>query len=219
MRDIGGLIVVDFIDMRASKNNREVEKTLRDAMKSDKARHTVSKISANGLLEINRQRIKKALQLMSHRPCPTCSGSGTIASSELVGLNLLRRIEARAATGRLLSVSIELHPELADALQNERRQELAALEREFDIRIEVIAASGLHRSEEHIEWVKREERRALPETPTAQAAVSAADLADGVGQQPSREDTRPGSDSSEAEDTQGEDGPPKSSRRRRWRRR
>ena len=215
MRDIGGLIVVDFIDMRASKNNREVEKTLRDAMKSDKARHTVSKISANGLLEINRQRIKKALQLMSHRPCPTCSGSGTIASSELVGLNLLRRIEARAATGRLLSVSIELHPELADALQNERRQELAALEREFDIRIEVIAASGLHRSEEHIEWVKREERRALPETPTAQAAVSAADLADGVGQQPSREDTRPGSDSSEAEDTQGEDGPPKSSRRRR----
>ncbi|RLE23109.1 MAG: ribonuclease E, partial [Acidobacteria bacterium] len=104
MRDIGGLIVVDFIDMRASKNNREVEKTLRDAMKSDKARHTVSKISPNGLLEINRQRIKKALQLRSHRPCPTCSGSGTIASSELVGLNLLRRIEARAATGRLLSV-------------------------------------------------------------------------------------------------------------------
>lgn len=215
MRDIGGLIVVDFIDMRASKNNREVEKTLKDSMKSDKARHSVSKISANGLLEINRQRIKKALQLRSHRPCPTCSGSGTIASSELVGLSLLRRIEARAATGRLQSVSIELHPELADALQNERRQELAALEREFDIRIEVIAASGLHRSEEHIEWVKREERRSLSETPTAQAAVSAADLADGVGHQSSQEDSQPAPDSSEAEAAPADDDVPKSSRRRR----
>lgn len=215
MRDIGGLIVVDFIDMRASKNNREVEKTLRDAMKSDKARHTVSKISPNGLLEINRQRIKKALQLRSHRPCPTCTGSGTIASSELVGLSLLRRIEARAATGRLLSVSIELHPELADALQNERRQELAALEREFDIRVEVIAASGLHRSEEHIEWVKREERRSFTEAPTEQAAVSAADLADGVGRQSSQEDPRPAPDSSATEDAPADDGPPKSSRRRR----
>ncbi|MCK5377969.1 MAG: Rne/Rng family ribonuclease [Acidobacteria bacterium] len=215
MRDIGGLIVVDFIDMRASKNNREVEKTLRDAMKNDKARHTVSKISPNGLLEINRQRIKKALQLRSHRPCPTCSGSGTIASSELVGLSLLRRIEARAATGRLLSVSIELHPELADALQNERRQELAALEREFDIRVEVIAASGLHRSEEHIEWVKREERRSFSETPTVQAAVSAADLADGVGHQPLEEDSRPAPDGAGAEDASGDDGSPKSSRRRR----
>ncbi len=215
MRDIGGLIVVDFIDMRASKNNREVEKTLRDAMKSDKARHTVSKISANGLLEINRQRIKKALQLRSHRPCPTCSGSGTIASSELVGLSLLRRIEARAATGRLLSVSIELHPELADALQNERRQELASLEREFDIRVEVIAASGLHRSEEHIEWVKREERRSLTEAPTEQAAVSAADLADGVGHQAAKQETQLEPEGSVTEETPTDDAAPKSSRRRR----
>jgi len=215
MRDIGGLIVVDFIDMRASKNNREVEKTLRDAMKSDKARHSVSKISANGLLEINRQRIKKALQLRSHRPCPTCSGSGTIASSELVGLSLLRRIEARAATGRLLSVSIELHPELADALQNERRQELASLEREFDIRIEVIAASGLHRSEEHIEWVKREERRSFQEAPATQAAVSAADLADGVSHQEAKQEIQPEPDGPGTEEPPTDDAAPKSSRRRR----
>ncbi len=133
----------------------------------------------------------------------------------MVGLSLLRRIEARAATGRLLSVSIELHPELADALQNERRQELAALEREFDIRIEVIAASGLHRSEEHIEWVKREERRSFSETPTTQAAVSAADLADGVSSKSSKEDTLPAPEVSETEDAPAQDGAPKSSRRRR----
>jgi ribonuclease E len=216
MRDIGGLVVIDFIDMRASKNNREVEKTLRDAMKSDKARHTVSKISPNGLLEINRQRIKKALQLRNHRACPTCSGSGTIASPESVGLSILRRIEARAATGRLQHVNIELHPELADALQNERRQELAGLEREFDISIEIISAAGVHRSEEHIEWIKRDEGRGRPESLPEAAAVSAADLADGVSHQAAKNETQPEEpDSPGTDESPADDSPSKSSRRRR----
>jgi ribonuclease E len=166
------LVVVDFIDMRSAKHRRDVEKTMRDSMKDDRARTYSSRLSENGLLEINRQRLKKALQLRTHRPCPTCSGTGNIASPEFVGLSLLRRIETRAVTGRLGGVRVELHPELADALQNERRQELAALEREFDIEIEIIAASGLHRAEEHIEWRERtkgEERVIAP-------AVSAADL-------------------------------------------
>jgi ribonuclease E len=176
LRDIGGLVVVDFIDMRHLKHRREVEKTMRDSMKDDKARTYPGKLSENGLLEINRQRLKKALQLRTHRPCPTCSGAGTIASPELVGLNILRRIETRAVTGRVGGVRVELHPELADALQNERRQELAALEREFDIEIEIIAASGLHRAEENVEW----RERAKGEDRAAEPAVSAADLADGV---------------------------------------
>ena len=177
MRDIGGLVVVDFIDMRSAKNRREVEKTMRDAMKDDKARTTASRLSENGLLEINRQRLKKALQLRTHRPCPTCSGTGTIASPELVGLNILRRIETRAVTGSLGGVRVELHPELADALQNERRQELAALEREFDIQVEIVAAGGIHRAEERIDWRQRpkgEERTSSP-------AVSAADLGQDLG--------------------------------------
>jgi len=181
MRDIGGLVVVDFIDMRSAKHRREVEKTVRDAMKDDKARTTASRLSENGLLEINRQRLKKALQLRTHRPCPTCIGTGTIASPELVGLNILRRIETRAVTGRLGGVRVELHPELADALQNERRQELAALEREFDIQVEIVAAGGLHRAEERIDWRQRpkgEERTSSP-------AVSAADLGQDLG--PSKE--------------------------------
>jgi ribonuclease E len=177
LRDIGGLVVVDFIDMRMPKHRREVEKTMRDSMKDDKARTNASKLSENGLLEINRQRLKKALQLRTHRPCPTCSGAGTIASSEFVGLSILRRIETRAVTGRIGAVRVELHPELADALQNERRLELAALEREFDIEIEIIAASGLHRAEERIEWHERSKIEERVSTP----AVSAADLADGVG--------------------------------------
>lgn len=188
LRDIGGLVVVDFIDMRSSKHQREVEKTMRDAMKDDKARTNASRLSENGLLEINRQRLKKALQLRTHRPCPTCGGAGTIASSELVGLNILRRIETRAVTGRLGAVRVELHPELADALQNERRQELAALEREFDIEIEVIAAPGLHRAEEQIDWRERSKGEERVPTP----AVSAADLAEGLrGGQKGRTETPP----------------------------
>ncbi len=216
LRDIGGLVVVDFIDMRAAKHQREVEKTMRDAMKDDKARTNASRLSENGLLEINRQRLKKALQLRTHRPCPTCSGAGTIASPELVGLNILRRIETRAVTGRLSGVRVELHPELADALQNESRQELAALEREFDIEIEIIAASGLHRAEERIDWRERskgEERVSAP-------AVSAADLAEGVNGSKRGRGEKPQPDESDAAVTSIEESKPpaakeKSRRRRR----
>ncbi len=182
MRDIGGLVVVDFIDMRSSKHRQNVEKAMRDAMKDDKAKQSTSRLSPNGLLEINRQRLRKALQLRTHRPCPTCGGAGTIASPELVGLNLIRRIETRAVTGRLKSVAVSLHPELADAIQNDRRKELADLEREFDIRVEIIAATGLHRSEENIEWTER----SIGETAASAtaAAVSAADLAEGIRSKP-----------------------------------
>ncbi|MES1244322.1 MAG: Rne/Rng family ribonuclease, partial [Acidobacteriota bacterium] len=145
LRDIGGLVVVDFIDMRASKNQRKVEKTLKDALKEDKARASVGRISPNGLLEVNRQRIQQALQVRTHRTCPTCNGSGRLASEEMVSLSLLRRIEARAASGAIQGVRVGLHPELADAFQNGRRKELSDLEQEFDIKIEIIAAPGLHR--------------------------------------------------------------------------
>jgi ribonuclease E len=155
LRDLGGLIVVDFIDMDRRGNRAKVEKAMRDAMKSDKARFTVSRISKNGLLEINRQRIQQALLMRTYRPCPTCDGIGRIASAELIGLRLLRQIEARAAEGFVGSVRAELHPELADAFQNGRRLEIADLEREFELRVEVIASPRLHRSEEEIEWLPR----------------------------------------------------------------
>jgi ribonuclease E len=155
MRDVGGLIVVDFIDMRSIKAKKKVEKAVKDAMKVDRARNNVGRISSNGLVEINRQRISQALRLRTHRACPTCAGTGRIASPEMVSLNLLRRIEGRAASGRLQSVRVSLHPELADALQNSRRQKLAALEREFQIEIEIIASSSLHRPDEKIEWIDR----------------------------------------------------------------
>ncbi|GMU66783.1 MAG: Rne/Rng family ribonuclease [Acidobacteriota bacterium] len=155
LRDLGGLVVVDFIDMRSSKNKRAVEKAVKDALKADKARATVGRLSANGLLEINRQRIQQALSVRAHRPCPTCSGTGRVPSIESLGLNLLRRIEARAATGRLLKARVELHPELADAVQNGRRNDLARLEQEYGVEIEIVASPRLLGPEEQIEWRDR----------------------------------------------------------------
>ncbi len=180
LRDIGGLIVVDLIDMRSTKHQREVEKTMREAVKTDRARVTVGRISPNGLLEINRQRLKTPLVLRTHRVCPTCGGGGRIPSPETISLSVMRRIEERAAMGGIAGVRVRLHPELADAFQNNYRAELAALEADHDIRIEIIAQPGLHRSEEEIEWVKgrphEEERPREPE-----AAVRVTDLTTGGG--------------------------------------
>lgn len=178
LRDIGGLVVVDFIDMRSAKSQRKVEKALRDAMKPDKARSTVGRISPNGLLEVNRQRLRQALSVRTHQACPTCAGTGRIPSPEMVGLALLRQIEARAAAGPLGQVRIELHPEYADALQNSRRREIAALEADLGLRIEIIASPSLHRAEEAVEWL---EGRAAPEAPRErpEPLVRPAELAGG----------------------------------------
>lgn len=183
LRDIGGLVVVDFIDMRAGKHRQKVEKEMQEAMKVDKARHTVGRISSNGLVEINRQRIRKELNLQTHRPCPTCDGTGRIASTEMVGLNLLRQIEARASRGRLERVRIELHPELADALQNGRRRQIAALEAEFGLRIEIIASNRLHRPEQLIEWHERQgEKREAEKQAKGQKSEVKADERQAKGQ-------------------------------------
>ncbi len=162
LRDLGGLVVVDFIDLRSSKNQRAVEKAVKEALKADRARTTVGRLSPNGLLEINRQRIQQALSVRAHRPCPTCSGTGRVPSIESVGLNLLRRIEARAATGRLKKARVELHPELADAIQNGRRRDFARLETEYGIEIEIVASPRLLGPEEQIEWRDRPGGAAQP---------------------------------------------------------
>ncbi len=177
LRDIGGLVVVDFIDMRTRKNQSKLEKTMRDAMKIDKARYSVGKVSPNGLLEINRQRIKQALHQRTHRSCPICHGAGSIPSPEFAASTLLGKVEARVANGMIEKATVAAHPEIADALQNGHRVRLAALEAELDLRIEVISAGNFSRTEERIDYKTRE--KAV--VPKAQAAFSSSDLADSAG--------------------------------------
>ncbi len=156
LRDIGGLIVVDFIDMRSPRNRRKVEKAMKDAMKADKARSSVGRISDNGLLEINRQRIHQELQLRTHSDCPNCGGTGRVASPDLVALRLLRNIESHGAAGYMRGVQMAVPPQLANYLQNQHREALAKLEREFDLEIEISGEPQMQGREPEISWTARD---------------------------------------------------------------
>jgi len=191
LRDIGGLLVVDFIDMRTNRNQRKVEKTLKDAMKADKARFSVGRISSNGLLEINRQRIHQALSMRTHRTCPECGGTGRVPGPEMVGLNLLRRVRARAATASVEKVRIALHPELVETIQNQRRRDFAKLEDEYDLIVELVASPRLNLCEQEVEWVKRQSGNGRPQQTAvvSAASVQAGDVADD--QDDDEEDEKP----------------------------
>ncbi len=153
LRDIGGLLVVDLIDMRSRKYQQQVIKALKDAMKTDRARYQVGRLSANGLLEINRQRIQQSLGVRTHHSCPTCAGSGLLPKMELVSLNLMRKIASRASAGQLEKVRVELHPEVADGVQNLRRKEIVEMEDLYGIEIEFSSSWRMERNEEDLHWV------------------------------------------------------------------
>ncbi len=189
LRDIGGLIVVDFIDMRSPRNRRKVEKAMRDAMKADKARSSASRISANGLLEINRQRIHQALQMRTHGDCPQCAGTGRVASPDLVALHLLRNIESHGAAGYMQSVRIALPPSLADFIQNRYRQALLDLSREFAVDIEIVGEARMQGSEPDYRWlardldqVKRREREEAKERRIEQELLATPSIGDPGGE-------------------------------------
>ncbi len=174
MRDIGGLIVVDFIDMKLGKHQRDVERVMRNAMARDKARIKIERISANGLLEINRQRLNQSLSQRTHLECPTCGGRGYIPSVEAIGMNLIREIDARAVGGDLGGVVIKLHPDIAQQVQNERRREFAQLELDYGIRIEIVASRDIGRGDESVEWLtKRQESELHPAKVSAPSADAA----------------------------------------------
>lgn len=145
LRDLGGLIVVDFIDMRSSDQRRQVERAMKQALKNDRARVTVGRLSPNGLLEINRQRIQKALELRTHEVCGACDGLGYVPSPDVHTLSIIRRIEARAATSQISQAKITVHPDIANTLLNRRRQELSAIEDRYGITIEVTGTYAVNR--------------------------------------------------------------------------
>jgi ribonuclease E len=137
LRDLGGLVVIDFIDMRDRKHIQEVERCLKNALKRDKARTEMSRISKFGLLEVSRQRLKPALQDETSLPCPHCKGQGLVRSKESLGLTVLRKIQAAAVKGNLLSAKAKVPLEAANYLLNEKRDRLLKLEHEYGIRIHV----------------------------------------------------------------------------------
>ena len=128
LRDLGGLIVVDFIDMEESKNRREVETRLRDALRSDRARVQFSSISKFGLLELSRQRLRPALREGHHITCPRCNGTGHIRDTESSALQILRMVQEESMKENTAAVHVQVPVEVTSFLLNEKRTEITKIE-------------------------------------------------------------------------------------------
>jgi len=128
LRDLGGLIVIDFIDMESQKNQREVENRLRDALRYDRARVQTGKISRFGLLELSRQRLRPALAETSYIPCPRCNGTGHIRSTESSALHILRILEEEAMKDNTGALHCQVPVDVATFQINEKRDDIAKIE-------------------------------------------------------------------------------------------
>ncbi|WP_299481927.1 ribonuclease E/G [uncultured Roseibium sp.] len=139
LRDLAGLVVIDFIDMEESKNNRAVERKLKDCLKNDRARIQVGRISHFGLLEMSRQRIRTGVLESSTTPCPHCQGTGMIRSVESVALHVLRSIEDNLLKGASHNLIIRTTTQVALYILNQKRSNLSDLEIRFAVEIAVNA--------------------------------------------------------------------------------
>ena len=137
LRDLGGVIVNDFIDMRRDKHRRGVERTLRDAMKRDRARTKILRISPFGLVEMTRQRIKPGLKRSLYKECPCCNGRGNVKTEESMALDVLRTVMLATEKKNILTVTVNVHQTVAAYLNNQKRKELAALEVRGSLEIQI----------------------------------------------------------------------------------
>ena len=135
LRDLGGLFVIDFIDMASNRNQREVENRLRDGLKVDRARVQTGRISRFGLLEMSRQRLRPSLGESSHIPCPRCDGQGTIRDIKSLSLAVLRIIQEEAMKELTAKVVAQLPVDAATFLLNEKRQSIRDIEQRLDVEI------------------------------------------------------------------------------------
>ncbi|MCB4361715.1 Rne/Rng family ribonuclease [Quatrionicoccus australiensis] len=138
LRDLGGLIVIDFIDMENQKNQREVENRLRDALRFDRARVQMGKISRFGLMELSRQRLRPALAETSYISCPRCTGTGHIRSTESAALHILRILEEEAMKENTGAVHVQMPVDVATFLLNEKRPDIQAIELRHKVTILLI---------------------------------------------------------------------------------
>ncbi|MDR0770250.1 MAG: Rne/Rng family ribonuclease [Burkholderiales bacterium] len=135
LRDLGGLVVIDFIDMESAKNQRAVEERLNEALRYDRARVQTSKISRFGLLELSRQRLRPALAESAHTPCPRCHGLGHIRGTESTALHILRILQEEAMKDNTAQIVAQVPVEVATFLLNEKRNDVFAIETRFRVNV------------------------------------------------------------------------------------
>ena len=157
LRDLGGLVVIDFIDMMASKHQRAVENRLRDALKQDRARVQIGRISKFGLLEMSRQRLRPSLGESSENVCPRCQGHGTIRGVESTALSILRLMEEEAMKDNTGRVMADVPVEVATYLLNEKRQSITEIEARNQVVLLIVANPTLETPNYHIERIRMTE--------------------------------------------------------------
>ena len=159
LRDLGGLIVIDFIDMEESKNRREVENRLRDALRQDRARVQFGTISKFGLMEMSRQRLKPALSEGSSIPCPRCGGSGHIRDTESSALQILRIIQEESMKDNTAAVHLQVPVEVGSFLLNEKRPEIAKIELKQRVNVTLIPNKSLETPNYRLDRIKHDDAR------------------------------------------------------------
>ena len=157
IRDMGGLFVIDFIDMGPTKNQRMVEARIKEAMKHDRARIQLSRISRFGLLEMSRQRIHSSLKESSLPVCPRCSGQGTIRSVESLSLSIVRILEEEAMKDNTARVVVQLPVDCATFILNEKRSEVAQIEKSYDIQLVIVPNKHLEIPHYEVERIRKKD--------------------------------------------------------------
>jgi len=135
LRDLGGLIICDFIDMRSEKHRRDVEKAFRSAIKTDRARSRILRISRFGVVEMTRQRMRPSLRSATYLACPHCGGTGFIKSHESLAIEIIRLLNLSASKNLIKRIELSVSPEVAGYLQNEKRAAIAQIEQLNDKRV------------------------------------------------------------------------------------
>uniref|UniRef100_UPI0028A88F20 Rne/Rng family ribonuclease n=1 Tax=Achromobacter animicus TaxID=1389935 RepID=UPI0028A88F20 len=172
LRDLGGLIVIDFIDMEDSKNQRAVEQRLRDALHFDRARVQMGKISRFGLMELSRQRLRPALNEGSHITCPRCNGTGVIRDAESSALHVLRLLQEEAMKENTAAVHAQVPVDVATYLLNEKRADITKMEARLKVNLMLIPNKHLETPHHHIERLRHDDPR-LEELKTSFELVEA----------------------------------------------
>ena len=157
LRDLGGLIVIDFIDMESAKNQREVENRLRDALKYDRARVQLGKISRFGLMELSRQRLRPALAESAYIPCPRCHGIGHIRGTESTSLHILRILQEEAMKENTAQVVAQMPVDVATFLLNEKRNDVLSIETRFKVNVLLVPNRHLETPNYEIERMRHDD--------------------------------------------------------------
>ena len=157
IRDIGGLIVIDFIDMESTKNQRDVEERLREAMKMDRARIQIGRLSRFGLLEMSRQRLRPSLGESSHLSCPRCNGIGSIRSVESMALSILRLVSEDARKDRTSRLIVQVPVPVATYLMNEKRDALYDLQLRSHVEVYIVPNPDIDTPDYSIRRVRDDE--------------------------------------------------------------